>query len=181
MQIFLFISLTILSWITPLSLSASSPTAYNLRTQQVSKLDNLHKYNVLVFMQKSCPCSNNHFAHLKNLTDDFSEFFGFSGIILDSKETGDQELEKHFSKLGPKFDLFHDRSKKFLTHFKAIKTPHAFVVDKEGQILYHGGISNTVNPSSNSKFYLKEVLTKLIKSGKSPYEYKRAIGCYIKR
>ena len=66
-------------------------------------------------------------------------------------------------------------------YFKALKTPHAFVVDKAGDVVYQGGVTNSISPDKDSKFYLKEVLSSLSSTNKSPYEYKRALGCYIKR
>ncbi len=79
------------------------------------------------------------------------------------------------------FPILEDTKNAWANQFGALKTPHAFVVNTKGEIIYQGGVTNShVGPAATTQ-YLKEVLIDL-SAGKAPrHKIGRALGCYIQR
>lgn len=139
----------------------------------------LSKTQVFIFMSSRCPCSQGHFEHMNGLAKKFKQF-QFWGIHSDKEAS--QLLKKKYFQLHPySFSIFDDKNLKWANYFKAQKTPHAFVVSPQGEILYHGGVTNSRDVNKATTFYLDEVLTHLSENKSVPYTYGKAIGCFISR
>ena len=137
------------------------------------------KGTVISFLSSKCPCSNSHLTHLMNLKKKFPQFLFFG--IHSNKKQKEKDVRSFFLKKGLSFPLLLDSSLELANSFRAIKTPHTFVINKKGKLLFHGGITNSVSFKFATKFYLEEALTKI--NNKEPLEkvYARAIGCSIAR
>jgi hypothetical protein len=134
---------------------------------------------IISFLSFKCPCSNSHLNHLKELQKNFPQF-SFIGIHS-NKRGNKKDIQSFVQKKKLTFPVLLDSQLKLANAFRAIKTPHIFVISNKGQLLFHGGITNSINFKFATKFYLKEALTKLLR--KEPLEkyYARAIGCSISR
>lgn len=137
------------------------------------------KPTVVVFLSAKCPCSKSHEEPLAQLSKDFPEF-RFIGIHSNSDE--DLALsQSHFKEAALPFPVVHDKSARIASDFKAFKTPHAFVIGKNGSCLFNGGVDDTKLAEKASKHYLKQALLD-IRQGKEPEEKEvRTLGCIIKR
>ncbi len=137
------------------------------------------KYTILYFLSSSCPCSQAHFTHLNQLQQKYPQFsfIGFHSHKAIPKE----KAMDYFSQFEINFPILLDKSLKFANQFSALKTPHIFVVDKRGEIIYQGAATNSRNPEKADKFYLQEVLGDLAQDLKPRYTNKKSIGCYIQR
>ena len=137
------------------------------------------KGTVISFLSSKCPCSNSHLIHLMDLQEKFPQFL-FIGINSNKKGIK-KEIQSFFKKKGLSFPILFDKNLKLANSFRAIKTPHTFVISEKGRLLFHGGITNSINFKFATKFYLRESLLRL--SNKKPLEqiYARAIGCSITR
>lgn len=137
------------------------------------------KSTVLIFMSAQCPCSASHEELIKTLAQDFPEH-QFVAVHSNS----DEELEasrKHFKDANLNFPVIQDEKSTLANHFGALKTPHSYVLDLNGNIVYQGGVTDSHVGPSAKKQYLREVLTDL-QAGKAPrYKEKRSLGCYIQR
>lgn len=96
----------------------------------------------------------------------------------DSYENIVQRAEKYDYKMNVLYDSHH----KVADAFGAKFTPHVFLFDKEGKLVYIGAIDDSVQSSKKVKEeYLIDAL-KAIKEGKEiPKAETRALGCSIKR
>jgi len=137
------------------------------------------KGTVLVFLSAKCPCSHSHTEILKNLSSEF-RYFAFYAVHSNSDEP--QELAKsYFKALDLNFPILNDQSGFLADKFKALKTPHAFVLSPRGEIIYKGGVTNSSDGKSARVHFLKEVLTD-INSNKPPRIFEgRTLGCVISR
>lgn len=138
-----------------------------------------HKNTVVVFVSAKCPCSASHEEILKNLSKDYKEF-NFVGVHSNSDETPDVTF-KHFSESALPFSVIQDEKNTLANKLGALKTPHAFVLNQNGEVIYQGGVTDShVGPNAKKQF-LKEVLEDL-RQGKEPrHKEGRALGCYIQR
>ncbi len=55
-----------------------------------------------------------------------------------------EETKKHFSETHFPFPVLQDKKSKWADQFGALKTPHAFVFNKSGELIYKGGVTWTV-------------------------------------
>lgn len=137
------------------------------------------KGTVLVFLSAKCPCSASHEGLLNDLQAKYKDFV-FIGVHSNSDENAEM-TKLHFANAGLKFPVIQDPNSKWANELGALKTPHAFVLDKKGEVLYQGGVTDShTGPSAKNKF-LDNVLED-ISAGKAPrIKEGRALGCIIQR
>lgn len=175
-SLILFYSLSVFSASLPSELSGTDVLSKkNVHHSFASE----NKATVIVFLSAKCPCSASHEEILKGLRAEFKDFT-FLGIHSNSDEPIDI-TESHFKNSQMTFPILEDTKNAWANQFGALKTPHAFVVNTKGEIIYQGGVTNShVGPAATTQ-YLKEVLIDL-SAGKAPrHKIGRALGCYIQR
>lgn len=134
---------------------------------------------VVVFMSARCPCSASHEPVLKPLVAEFPDY-DFVGVHANSDEP-ESETREHFQKAAFPFPLLEDVDGSWAKSFEALKTPHAFIVDTRGQILYSGGITDSSHGPTAQLNYLKLALSEFKTTGKIKESKRRALGCIISR
>jgi len=79
------------------------------------------------------------------------------------------------------FPYLFDEGQKIYPQYGATKTPHAFLLDKNGIVKYIGAIDDNVDSASEVKVKYLENAIAALESGKTPSpETTKAIGCSIK-
>jgi peroxiredoxin len=119
---------------------------------------------VVVFLSAVCPCSNSHLTELKNLKEKFADF-NFVGIHSNVDE-GKELTVNYFKNANLPFPVIQDTKAKIANDFKAFKTPHAYIILKDGSIAYQGGVSDSHEFNSSKQKYLREALEDLSKGQK---------------
>lgn len=167
----LFISINTFGLEAPLS------KAKLLNGKSVSSLNTKSKHTVIFFLSASCPCTKNHIPYLQELGKKYPSF-QFLGVHSNANETI-ESANKEFGSFG--FPIAFDKDMKIADQFKATKTPHVFVVNPKGEILFHGGVTNSTHPKRAKKFYLKNALDDISNNKEVKQKFARALGCYIIR
>jgi hypothetical protein len=139
----------------------------------------LLKPTVFVFLSSMCPCSMSHIEELKNITDDFSQI-QMVGVSSNLDET-DAAAHEYFKNTGLKFVVLKDVESKLANYFKASKTPHAFLLNTDGKVLFQGGVSNSSKFEQADRRYLREALVDVISGKPVRTPFARALGCAIRR
>lgn len=134
---------------------------------------------VIVFMSAKCPCSISHLPEIKSLATDFPnvQFIGIDANQDETREMG----QAYFSQAGLPFPVLRDEKSKYAYQLKAVKTPHAFVLDSSGNVLFQGGVSDSAKFPHANKKYLREALTDLKLGVAVRTPLARALGCAINR
>lgn len=148
-----------------------------IATHQKIKLQQGPK--VFVFISPICPCSARYAPYLQNLAKDYphTQFI----MVHAYRQKGDEKVADIYNKQGIQIPIIDGSDLKLADAFKALKTPHAYVVDEKGEILFEGGVGDSLNPEKIATPFLKNALED-IKSGHKPkVAYARALGCYIQR
>lgn len=138
-----------------------------------------NKTTVLVFLSSICPCSNSHVEELKRLKNDFPDV-EFIGV----HSNADEDLvsaKEYFSEKKLNFPLIEDDTSKLANQFKALRTPHAFVINTTGETLYQGGVTSSSSFDEKNQNYLREALTDLREGKKIRTTSSRPLGCMIAR
>ena len=168
--------------VSDLAMAAHVFSGVDLRTgqeQTILRDDPKSRGTVVVFVSSKCPCSMSHVTELKALAADFPEF-RFVGVNSNGDETLDAS-RTYFESLGLTFPILRDVNSTLADEFKAVKTPHAYILDKDGKRLFQGGVSNSAMFPRADRKYLREALDD-IKNGqvvRTPLA--RALGCAITR
>ena len=137
------------------------------------------KTKVFLFLSSKCPCSS---SHEPLITDLYKEFSQFQFIAINSNSNEELAFSaKHFEEAKFPFPVLRDNGAKVADEFRALKTPHAFIVNGNGKIIYSGGVTNTAHAPNATKQYLREALQS-VAAGKNPDPSEvRTLGCVISR
>lgn len=134
---------------------------------------------VAVFLSAKCPCSNSHVASLKELAKAHPDF-AFVGIHANGDE-GKETSQSYFRAASLRFPVLQDTGGKLAEKFRALKTPHAFLLSPAGEVLYKGGVSNSSEYANASEHFLEDAI-KAVAEGKPVAKATgRTLGCVINR
>ena len=153
----------------------------NLLTSESLTLEwSHHKKGVVVlFLSSSCPCSNSHIPHLIKLSEDFPQF-QFVGIHSNKNES-QTDAELYFKSKNLPFPVLRDNNLEWANRLGALRTPHAYLISSEGEVLYQGGVTSSGEAEKADSFYLKVTLKKYLLGEKIEQSKSRVLGCQIAR
>ena len=134
---------------------------------------------VVVFMSARCPCSNSHVPVLTQLSEKYPDV-SFVAVHANADEPV-AEAQPYFKRLNLPFPVIEDAHAKVADQFKALKTPHVFVLSPEGQVLYQGGVTNSAMADQSDRNYLSEALEDIQNGKKVRTVSGRTLGCVIAR
>lgn len=78
------------------------------------------------------------------------------------------------------FPYVFDETQEVAQAYGAKVTPHIFLVNSEGKVVYRGAIDNNNNPKSANEHYLKDALNALLAEKEITKTATKARGCTIK-
>jgi hypothetical protein len=137
------------------------------------------KSAVVVFLSAKCPCSHDHTGELAELAKTYPQY-KFFGVHSNADETA-AETKAYFEKLNLPFPVVQDAGAAAANHFKALKTPHVFVLNSAGETVYQGGVSDSKDFERSDRKYLREALKDLHENKPVKTAAARSLGCAIKR
>ena len=154
------------------------------------------KASVLVFLSAKCPCSASHEPILKDLASKYAKD-GIEFIAVHANQNEALEVTRsHFvradvgagssaatvasvpASLG--FPMVEDRGAKIANELKALKTPHAYIIQK-GKVVYEGGVDDSADAAEAEKHYLADALVEIKNNKPVTMAKTRSLGCVIKR
>jgi peroxiredoxin len=156
--------------------------AENLLTEQKVNLSTKgdgKKGLVFIFMSAKCPCSDSHVPLIKKLAATYNDF-KFVVVHSNLDETKAQ-AKTYFKKANFNFDVLADSKTQIADLLSAYKTPHAFVLNPKGEIVYQGGVTNSSKATLADEFYLDNALADISKGQKVKVAEGRTLGCVILR
>ena len=164
-----------------LSVHAFSFQAKDLVTHQEVRFPNPDKKaTVVLFMSSSCPCSESHEKKISRLYQTYSkDGFEFVAVHANQDETL-EEAQAHFKKAQLPFAIVQDEGAKIANELKALKTPHAYIIQK-GKIIYEGGVDDSMDAAKSKKEFLETALKEVSQGQSITLAKTRALGCQIKR
>lgn len=132
---------------------------------------------VVVFVSAYCPCSNSHIPLVKELKSKHPNLT-FIGVHSNANEVK-TKAKKYFTEKDLGFPIIRDESGDIARSFGAVKTPHAFIVDSHGEIIYRGAITDASNAKTSTKNFLEQAIEDF-QAGRTPtVASKKTLGCYI--
>lgn len=147
--------------------------------EEVFETAKLDKELVVFFISKDCPCSKGNFDYLNELSRAYPEF-KFLGVHS-QKGIDEKEVKKYLSDKNIYFEILVDLDLAIAKKFNALKTPHVFILNLAGELIYSGGVTNSTFPKNAKDFYLKNALEDLKNHRKISKSETRTLGCFIVR
>jgi len=142
------------------------------------------RFRAFVFLSPECPISNGYLKTLNDLHHKFSgKFVELFGVVADPTVTRTQAA-KHFSEYKAGFPILFDASGLLLRALKPTHVPEAFVLDRDGKVIYRGAIDNaweTIGrrrPKAEKEF-LSDAVTAAISGKVPPVAETKPVGCLI--
>lgn len=138
------------------------------------------KASVVLFLSAQCPCSASHEKTIKDLSEKYSKD-GFEFVAIHSNQNETVEATKsHFKDAGFSFPVLDDHGAKIANELKALKTPHAFII-QNNKIVYEGGVDDSADAAEAKTPYLANALAEIKDNKPVTVAKARALGCQIKR
>ena len=142
-------------------------------------IESIKKTKVLVFLNRTCPCTQQNIPYLNKLAKEFSEI-EFIGVH--SKKGGTlQEIKEVVEFYKPDFPVIDDNNLAIANLLKANRTPQAFILSDNNEVLYNGGVTDRTNPTNAGKAYLKNALVEVSSHKEITEKETRSLGCIILR
>ena len=142
-------------------------------------INEIRKIKVLIFISKTCPCTQQNIPYINELAKDFPniDFIGIHSVKTTTQKDIDDILSQHH----PKFSIVNDKDLKIANILKANRTPQAIILNDKNEVLYNGGITNRTNPKNADKLYLKNALAEIAINKEVTEKETRSLGCVIIR
>lgn len=171
----------LLTLLTSIALAAPQLSGIELfsgKSVQVAYDSGKKKGTVVLFVSAKCPCSTSHNKHLQEMSEKHPDY-EFVGIHSNADETLEFTREQFKGQF--RFPIIQDEKSKIADEFKALKTPHAYILDRSGKIVYRGGVSSSADCTRSDKFFLKDALDDLEANRVPKVAETRTLGCIITR
>lgn len=155
--------------------------------KKVSLADFAGKIVVLEWFNPECPVIMQHHKTGTTFNDLHKEFADKGVVFLAINSTAKGKMgsglelnkEKKADFKLP-YPLLLDESGEVGRHYGAKKTPHCFVIDKNGVLAYDGAIDNNTDDKAKSKNYVANAVNQLLR-GETVTEAKtKPYGCAVK-
>lgn len=143
------------------------------------------RFMVVAFLGTECPLAKLYGSRLAELHEALEgKGVAFVGVNSNRQDSM-TELTAYATRYGIKFPLLKDTGNRIADLFAAERTPEAFVLDQQGNVLYHGRIDDQYGVGYSrdkaQRHDLKEALTELLAGKSVSVPQTEVVGCHIGR
>jgi thiol-disulfide isomerase/thioredoxin len=148
----------------------------------INQTDNNPTHFVLVFLGTDCPISQKYMHTLRSLHETHASGIRFIGIIPEN--FSEEKIITFKDTYSVPFQLVRDLENQFAITLDASVTPEAFLLNKNGDLLYEGAIDNWFfalgrNRLKASEHYLEDAIKSVTSGTKIDTPQTKAVGCFI--
>ncbi len=135
------------------------------------------------FWSATCPFVMRYEERLQEIMDDYSK----RGVVILAIDSNADESVKHIKEIAERrkvnYPILIDPKNKVADQFGAITTPHVFIVDKNGKLIYEGAVDDQGWSEDNpvKKHYVREALDAYLSGLPIPNSKTKSVGCTVKR
>ncbi len=135
--------------------------------------------SVIIFWCNHCPYVKAWEKEVLRIVENYNDKFGFAFINSNDPNKYPEDSFENMKKKNYPVPYLFDETQEVARMFGAERTPHVFVFDKDGNLVYKGAVDDDYE-GNPKKRYLIEVLDALISGKEVPYGETPAVGCTIK-
>lgn len=139
---------------------------------------------VVIFVTTDCPISNYYQPTVRRLEKQFGEQ-GVKFFLCHSNAKSDlSEIKTHRREFRIQIPVVLDKDQKIARRLGARVTPEAFLIDRQGKVIYRGRIDDLYvdfgkRRRAATKYDLRDALHAHLKGRKISPAKTKAVGCYI--
>jgi thiol-disulfide isomerase/thioredoxin len=136
---------------------------------------------IVVFTCNHCPVAQAYEDRIVALANDYKD----KGIELVAINVNNMEQDKlpamkeRAEAKGFKFDYLYDPSQAVGRAFGAMVTPHAFLLDRQKNLVYAGAIDDNMEVDKVEKQYLRDAIDAVLSGSKPETASTKPMGCGI--
>jgi peroxiredoxin len=135
--------------------------------------------SVIIFWCNHCPYVKAWEKEVLRIVENYKDKFGFAFINSNDPNKYPEDSFENMKKKNYPVPYLFDETQEVAKMFGAERTPHVFVFDRDGKLVYKGAVDDDYE-GNPKKRYLIEVLDALISGKEVPYRETPAVGCTIK-
>lgn len=139
---------------------------------------------VVVFTCNSCPVAVDYEDRIMELAQRFTGADGKVGLVAINVNTIPEDrldkMQERAADKGFSFPYLYDESQQIARDYGAVFTPEFFVLDRERNIAYMGGMDNNSNPDMVSESYLVPAIEALLRGETPEIQETVARGCRVR-
>src|SRR4051812_21384658 len=152
--------------------------------KDVKLADYKGKIVVIHWFNADCPFVQDHYK--QKTFAKLGEKYGDKGVVqlaIDSSEDASAAADKKFADAnGVKYPILVDAGGKVAKAYQAKTTPHMFVIDKDGKVVYKGAIDNdpdTEKPEKDRVNYVAKALDEILAGKPVSTPETKSYGCGV--
>lgn len=138
---------------------------------------------VIYFWSAQCPFVKRYEKRLQAIAEEFAaKDVAVFGIDSNSSETPEQ-IKKAAQERGVNYPILIDAGNKIADQFGAITTPHVYIMDARGYLVYEGAVDDEGWKEGGpiTRAYLRDALNELLAGKPVSASKTKTFGCTIKR
>ena len=141
------------------------------------------RVRAFVFLSTECPVANGYLKTLNELNTKFPNRLEFYGVVSDPSVTRTQAA-KHFTEYKATFPVLFDASGLLATALKPSHVPQAFLLDRDGRLVYRGAIDNAWEAIGRrrpkaEKHYLADAIAAAVDGKAVALSETTPVGCLV--
>jgi thiol-disulfide isomerase/thioredoxin len=136
---------------------------------------------VVVFTCNHCPVAQAYEDRLIELAADYKEK-GVELVAINVNNIDDDKLpamKERAQEKGFEFEYLYDPSQEIGRAFGATVTPHAFLVDGDGKLVYAGAIDDQMEVAKVEKQFLRDAIDAVLAGSQPEIASQKPMGCGI--
>lgn len=149
----------------------------------------------IVFVSPECPCSKSHFHYLMQLAQSYSSSAEFVFVFSNEEDlstTTPDPVQEYLNdylkeylngKAASRFPavFYRDPGQKLADRLGALRTPHVFLLNKQREIIFNGGASDSHTFSKARTRPFESALKEFAQGQKISQPQSAVMGCLISR
>jgi peroxiredoxin len=141
------------------------------------------KVVVLHFWSATCPFVLRYEKRIQSIAADYAD----KNVVVLGIDSNENETLKQIQKVAKKRELNYavlmDPENKVADQFGAITTPHVFIIDTEGKLVYEGAIDDQGWSEENpvKERFVRNALTQVLAHEPVANAETKTVGCTVKR
>jgi peroxiredoxin len=137
---------------------------------------------VIVFWSAECPVSTEYDPYFNQLLDRYADGQVLVLGIDSNVNYGQAEILQALDKRDVRFPVLRDPDSAVADRFGAVTTPHTFIIDAEGYLVYEGAVDDrTFRQREATVNYVDQALIALLAGNRPPTSQTQPYGCTIVR
>ena len=137
-------------------------------------------FTVFVFFSRNCHCLTQHDARLRELYEAYHPR-GVQLVMVDPEIESSPEIDAaEAARRGYPFPIYLDRGAKLARAFDAQYATYSVIVDRQGNVRYHGGLdSDKTHIRESATLYVRDALDDLLAGSPPRRAEAKTLGCAL--